>query len=73
MTEFFQIRTTDLITREWTMTGGQWSSAVALTSHVPGAAAPVPEPASMVLVATGLIATAIRQRAGRKTLRRSVA
>lgn len=61
--ELFQTRTTNLITGEMTLSGSMWNGTATLSSHVPSSPTPVPEPASMVLVATGLAATAIRKRA----------
>ena len=48
------------------MDGSWWNGTAKFASHVPdspGSPTPVPEPASMVLVASGLAAAAIRKRA----------
>jgi len=68
MSELVETRSSNLTTGAFTVSGSQWQGQGTFTSHVPGSPTPVPEPASMALVATGLLATAIRQRAGRKTV-----
>jgi hypothetical protein len=67
MLELFRIQTVNLLTGETTLSGSWWNGIATFDSHIPGSSnspgTPVPEPASMVLVATGLVATIIRKRA----------
>jgi hypothetical protein len=67
--EQFRVQTINFLTGETTVSGSMWNGTATLTGHVPSgpgspsSPTPVPEPASMVLVATGLLATIIRKRA----------
>jgi hypothetical protein len=66
ITEELRIGSVNLTTLESTTSTLKWWGPATLAGHVPGSPStptPVPEPASVVLVATGMAVTAIRKRA----------
>lgn len=63
ITEELRIMSVNLTTFESTTRSLKWWGPATFDSHVPGSATPVPEPASMVLVGSGLVAAVIRRRA----------